>query len=83
MLYKALKPLVKLSIQGFFKDIHFIGKENLEHDGAILVSSHPSDLMDPIVIAAFSKKQLSFIAGAEWFGSGIKDWIFKKHFKMM
>ena len=83
MLYKALKPLVRLSIQGFFKDIHFIGKENLEHDGAILVSNHPSALMDPIVIAAFSKKQLSFIAGAEWFGSGIKDWIFKKHFKMI
>ena len=23
MLYNALKPLVKLSIQGFFRDIHF------------------------------------------------------------
>jgi len=83
MLYNALKPLVKLSIQGFFRDIHFIGKENLELDGAILVSNHPSALMDPIVIAAFSKKRLSFIAGAEWFGSGIKDWIFKKQFNMI
>ncbi len=83
MIYNILKPLVKLSIQGFFKDIHFIGKENLEHEGAILVSNHPSALMDPIVIAAFSKKQLSFIAGAEWFGSGLKDWLFKKYFKMI
>ena len=83
MIYNTLKPLVKLSIQGFFRDIHFIGKENLELDGAILVSNHPSALMDPIVIAAFSKKRLSFIAGAEWFGSGIKDWIFKKHFNMI
>lgn len=83
MIYNTLKPLVKLSIQGFFRDIHFIGKENLELEGAILVSNHPSALMDPIVIAAFSKKRLSFIAGAEWFGSGIKDWLFKKHFNMI
>ncbi len=83
MLYTLLKPLVKLSIQGFFRDIHFIGKKNLEIDGTILVSNHPSALMDPIVIAAFSKKRLSFIAGAEWFGSGIKDWIFKKQFNMI
>ncbi|MEX2595688.1 MAG: 1-acyl-sn-glycerol-3-phosphate acyltransferase [Salibacteraceae bacterium] len=83
MLYRFLKVIVNWSVRGYFRRINVIGRERLELPGVIYVSNHPGAMMDPVIVAMLAKKPLHFIAGAEWFGSGFKDWLFKKQFNMI
>lgn len=83
MLYWILKPLIRLALRFYFRDITIIGKENLGYNTAIYVSNHPSAFLDPLLPAAISRKPFHFLAGAEWFGKGIKNWIFREQFKML
>jgi len=83
MIYEILKPLVDAALKAYFKRIDVRGKENLEHHRLVLVSNHPSALFDPLAVAITSKKPLHFITGAEWFGTGLKDCLFKSQFHMI
>ena len=83
MLYQILKPVITISLNAYFKKIDLIGAEHLEHDGAIYVCNHPSALFDPIVVASRAKKSIFFLAGAEWFGSGLQSWLFKNEMNMI
>lgn len=83
MIYNILKPLVSISLRAYFKRIDVKGKEHLDYKHLLLVSNHPSAMFDPLLIAVASKKQLHFIAGIEWFGKGLKKWLFTKHFNMI
>ncbi|MEQ9187663.1 MAG: 1-acyl-sn-glycerol-3-phosphate acyltransferase [Cryomorphaceae bacterium] len=83
MIYRILKPLVTVSLQAYFKRISVQGRRNLDHKHLLLVSNHPSAMFDPLLVAVTSKKQLHFIAGVEWFGSGLKKWLFTEHFNMI
>lgn len=70
-------------MKGYFKKIEVAGEEHLEYDGAIYVSNHPSAVFDPILAALSAKKELNFIASAEWFGKGVKEWIFRNELNMI
>jgi glycerol-3-phosphate O-acyltransferase/dihydroxyacetone phosphate acyltransferase len=83
MLYSILKPLVSITMKGYFKKIEVSGAEHLEYVGAIYVSNHPSAVFDPILAALSAKKELNFIASAEWFGKGVKEWIFRNELNMI
>jgi len=83
MLYSILKPLVTITLKGYFRKIDVSGAEHLEYDGAIYVSNHPSAVFDPLLAAITAKKELNFIASAEWFGKGIQNWIFRNQFNMI
>lgn len=83
MIYEILRPIVRLSLRAYFKRIDVHGKEHLSYKNLLLVSNHPSAMFDPLVVAVNSKKQLHFIAGAEWFGKGLKQWLFREHFNMI
>lgn len=83
MLYTLLKPLVDITMKGYFKKIEVAGAEHLEYDRAIYVSNHPSAVFDPILAALSAKKELNFIASAEWFGKGLKEWIFRNELNMI
>lgn len=83
MLYSILKPLVTITLKGYFRKIDVSGAEHLEYDGVIYVSNHPSAVFDPLLAAITAKKELNFIASAEWFGKGIQNWIFRNQFNMI
>ena len=83
MLYWIIKPLIRIALRFYFREITTVGAENLEHKTAIYVSNHPSAFLDPLLPAAISKKPFRFLAGAEWFGKGIKEWIFREQFNML
>ncbi len=83
MLYQLLKPVIIFSLNAYFKRIDVIGAENLEQDGVIYVCNHPSAMLDPIVAASRAKKSIYFLAGAEWFGSGFQQWLFKNEMNMI
>ncbi len=61
-----------------------IGRENLTTDGPVIfVSNHPNAFLDPLIFLMLQRQKLHFIAGAEWFGKGLKSWIFRTQFNMI
>lgn len=84
MLYSILKPILRLSLLVFFRRIDVIGEENVPKTGPVIfVSNHPSALMDPLTVATTLKRKIHFLAGAEWFGKGLKNRIFRKQLNMI
>lgn len=84
VLYNLLKPFIRFCLKAFFRNIVVLGKENLYLDGpAIFVSNHPNAFLDPLILATAYKKQFHYIAGAEWFGKGLKNYIFRHEFNMI
>ncbi|MFZ9044950.1 MAG: 1-acyl-sn-glycerol-3-phosphate acyltransferase [Cyclobacteriaceae bacterium] len=84
MLYSILKPIIGFCLKAFFRKITIIGRENLEIDGpAIYVSNHPNAFLDPLILATTDRKKFHYIAGAEWFGKGLRNYIFRYQFNMI
>jgi glycerol-3-phosphate O-acyltransferase / dihydroxyacetone phosphate acyltransferase len=84
MLYSILRPIMHLFLSAFFRRIEVIGEENIVKDGpAIFVANHPNAVIDPLVVAVVLKRQVHFLAGANWFGKGLKAKIFKEQFNMI
>ena len=73
MIYRILKPIIKMSLKIFFRRIIILGKTNVPKKGpAIFVANHPSALIDPLMAASSIDRQVHFLAGREWFGNGFK-----------
>lgn len=71
-------------LRAFFRNIAVIGRKNLQIDGPIIfVSNHPNGFLDPLILLTAQRPKLFFIAGAEWFGKGLKNYIFSKQFNMI
>ena len=84
MLYNILKPIIRLALRAYFYKIRIIGKSNLIESGpAIYISNHPNAFIDPLILVILMRRKLHFIAGSEWFGKGIKYWVFRNHFNMI
>lgn len=84
MLYYILRPLIRWFLRAWFRNIVIVGKENLELDGPIIyVSNHPNAALDPLLLATHQKPKLFYLAAAEWFGKGFKNYVFREHFNMI
>lgn len=84
MIYLILKPLIRLSLLVFFRKFDTVGEENLPEKGPVIyVSNHPSAVIDPLIVAVTVKPKVYFLAGAEWFGKGLKSIFFKKQLNMI
>lgn len=73
-----------MSLNLYFRRIDVIGAENVPENGPIIfVSNHPSALMDPLTVATTLKRKIHFLAGAEWFGKGMKARFLKNKLNMI
>jgi 1-acyl-sn-glycerol-3-phosphate acyltransferase len=78
-LYEFLKLLVKIGIGVFYRRTTIINAEKLRFGhGAIVISNHPSTMLDPLNIAANMKRQVSFLANASMFSTPFTNWLFTK-----
>lgn len=79
MLYSFLKSLFRISLRVFFRNLQVKGGEHIPDKGPVLlVANHPSTFMDPIVIAANTKRRVYFLAKAEVFRSSFSKWLLPK-----
>ncbi|MGB6035875.1 MAG: 1-acyl-sn-glycerol-3-phosphate acyltransferase, partial [Cryomorphaceae bacterium] len=84
MLYYILRPLIHWFLRAWFRNIVIVGKVNLELEGPIIyVSNHPNAALDPLLLATHQKPKLYYLAAAEWFGKGFKNYVFREHFNMI
>jgi 1-acyl-sn-glycerol-3-phosphate acyltransferase len=75
--YQFLKLIVRLSFRIFYPYKIYIHPERLRFDyPAILVSNHPNTLVDPLTVAAKTRKLVFFLANAGLFKSGFGHWFF-------
>ncbi|MEP0368282.1 MAG: lysophospholipid acyltransferase family protein [Cyclobacteriaceae bacterium] len=84
MVYHLTKSIIHLALRGLFRKIHVVGFDNIPPNSpAIFISNHPSALIDPLVVSIIFRKRIHFIAGAEFFGKGFKNWLLRHEFNMI
>lgn len=68
MLYFLLRPIVQFALYVFFKRLQVQGQKNLNTPSStIYVANHPNTFMDPLIVAALSKKNIHFLANGSVF----------------
>ena len=73
MLYRLLKLIVSLSIRIYYREIRVLNRENLEHDGPmLLIANHPNTLMDAWILGYINRRRVHYMAKATFFNSPFK-----------
>ncbi len=73
MLYRFLKLIISLSIRIYYREIRVLNRENLEHDGPmILIANHPNTLMDAWILGYINRRRVNYMAKATFFNSPFK-----------
>lgn len=63
MVYTFLKKIITASLVVFYRSIVVEGKENIPRKGPLIIAAnHPNTFMDPLLIAAFVKQRVGFLA---------------------
>ena len=84
MIYALFKLVFRFVLQSYFRRIGIRGNQRIPEEGPLIfVANHPSAFMDPIVVGAFAKHPLYFIAAGEFFGNGLKSWFYRTQFNMI
>ena len=77
MLYTILKLVIKIAMKVYFRSIHVRNAELVPTDmPLVIVANHPSSFMDPLVVGAYIRQKLFFIAKGVLFNNKILRWIF-------
>ncbi|MBO5945753.1 MAG: (d)CMP kinase [Clostridia bacterium] len=72
VLYAILAPMIR-----FFQRVKATGVENIPKEGPILICSNHMAIRDPILIAAASPRQISFLGKKELFKVPVIGWLVK------
>lgn len=66
--YLFVKMYVRMGFAFYFKKIHLVGIENIPKKKAILfVANHQNALIDPLLLGAFTPRELNFLTRADVF----------------
>ena len=77
LFYNTVKPLVQLSLRVFFRQIEIRHPDRLRASGPVLFcANHPNTLMDPLLVAAFRREPVAFLAKSTFFKNPIARAIF-------
>ncbi len=77
-IYHVLRFIVRMSLRAFYSAIEIVDRERLDFDNpCIVVSNHPSTLMDPLNTAAHVRRKIVFfLAKASLFHTPFRNWFF-------
>jgi len=74
--YHIVKVYIRTGLFFFFKKIKIVGTENIPKKGAILfVSNHKNALVDPLLIATSTTRNIHFLTRASAFKLRLVKWI--------
>jgi glycerol-3-phosphate O-acyltransferase/dihydroxyacetone phosphate acyltransferase len=74
--YHLLKSIVRVTLRIFYRKTVVVGRDRLSTKGPlILLSNHPSTVMDPFNVVARSKREVYFLANASLFKHPLASWI--------
>jgi 1-acyl-sn-glycerol-3-phosphate acyltransferase len=79
MLYNILKLLFQITFKYFFRNTFRLHAERLPDTGPLVIcANHPGAFLDPIVIAASTKRRIYFLAKAAVFKGAFAKWLLPK-----
>ena len=76
LFYKIMAILDKIVFTILFRP-KIVGKENIPKEGRCVVAGNHTKFLDPVMMIAYSKRQLHFLAKKELF-DGLIGWYYKK-----
>jgi 1-acyl-sn-glycerol-3-phosphate acyltransferase len=77
-LYDILRYYVDFVLKLSYRNISYVGRENIPQDGAVIYApNHTNALMDALVILAMDRKAKVFVARADIFKKPLLAKIFK------
>jgi 1-acyl-sn-glycerol-3-phosphate acyltransferase len=80
-IYLLLRIISRAGIAVFYRSRLVLGRENLKFDGpAIVVSNHPSTLMDPLNAGINIRQEMFFLANYGLFKNPVSNWILTRLF---
>lgn len=80
-IYLLLRIISRAGIFVFYRSRLVLGRENLNFDGpAIVVSNHPSTLMDPLNAGINIRQEMFFLANYGLFKNPVSNWILTRLF---
>jgi glycerol-3-phosphate O-acyltransferase / dihydroxyacetone phosphate acyltransferase len=81
MHYHFLRLVVLLMLRAFFGRIRLKGLEQVPRTGGlILAANHPSTFLDPLVVAAWLRRPVYFLANGGVFTSPVVKWLLRQLF---
>lgn len=79
MLYFLIRPLVRIALRLFLRELHIVGIENIPKDKAvILAANHPTAFIEPCIMACFQERSMFFLARGNLFGHWFYDFLLKQ-----
>ena len=73
-----MRVTVSLGIKHYYREVHIVGREHLQHNGPqIFLSNHPCTVMDPLNVVRLSRQQSFFLVNYSMFKTPITNWIFR------
>lgn len=79
MLYLILKTLFRITFKVFFKNAFRHRPELIPDKGPLIIcANHPGAFLDPVVIAAMTKRRLFFLAKGSAFKGAFAKWFLPK-----
>lgn len=77
MLYKILRPITRLILQGYYQKIYVHGMENIPADQPVILAvNHPSGFTEPCVLATHLDRELHFLMRGDMVNNRLK-WFFE------
>ena len=74
--YHLVKIYIRTGLHFYFKEIRVVGTENIPKKGAVLfVSNHKNALIDPLLIATTTTRNIHFLTRASAFKIRLVKWI--------
>ena len=77
MFFKLMQSLLRVILNTFY-DVEIKGEENLPEDGSVIVCANHMSALDPLLLGAFIKRPLCFMAKHEIFIFPPLGWIVSK-----
>jgi len=80
-IYALLRFTARVGMTFFYRKRLILGRGYTRFDGpAIVVSNHPSTLMDPLNVGIPIRQEMFFLANYSLFKNPVSNWIFSRHF---
>ena len=77
LFYNVVKPLVQVSLRIFFRQIEIRHPDRLRAPGPVLFcANHPNTLMDPLLVAAYRRQPVAFLAKSTFFQNPVSRVLF-------
>lgn len=79
MIYSVLKLLFRITFRFFFRKTFRLNPDRFPEKGPLIIcANHPGAFLDPIIIAASSRRRIYFLAKAAVFKGKLAKWLLPK-----